>query len=188
MKIDDVRETLVHGFIGGTIAIVLGEFHARLERAIGWNGVRVLLFCVVFLGIVLFEWLLRRGFSLFKIKLPAAGKVDGVWLHAKYDHATRNLEGGTVVRIKTRLPDEYLIEGTSYTDKGEWAGWFKRKATPYGGQFSARGRTLTTIVEGEGFGARLKEAGEEQELLRYLERAPKVTPIRSGEIAGELGP
>jgi hypothetical protein len=86
-----------------------------------------LTFAAAFIGLVILEWLLGWVLGLPKIDLTSAGKVDGVWLHARYEASTGRKIGGSVVHVETSRPNRFHVYGKSYLQDKTFEGWFDGK-------------------------------------------------------------
>jgi len=121
-----LRDKLIHAFIGGLAAIALVSFHQKLEEATGLGEVAFLLLVLVaaFLFLAGLEVFLEWFWTLFKIEIPGVGKIDGVWLHARYAANTGKIIGGSVIHIRTVSPKGFHVHGKSYRLDGSYDGSF----------------------------------------------------------------
>lgn len=131
MKTERFQEICVHCFIGGLIAVVIVKFHLYIEQATGWLQLFLYLGILFSAGvfIFLFEWIVVKLTSFvmkfFRVTLPTAKKVDGVWLHAIYYASSGEKFGGSVLRIRTKRPDEFHAEGKTFLEDGRYQGeWY----------------------------------------------------------------
>lgn len=131
MELESIRsnilEKLVHAFIGGIVAVALVVFHEGLKEATGLGEIafRFVVFLAVFIVLAALELLLEWAFARPKIRLPAAGVIDGVWLHARYLASTGEMAGGSVVHVRTRRPNRFHVRGKSYLPNGDYDGSFE---------------------------------------------------------------
>ena len=121
-----IRDKLVHAVIGGLAAVALVSFHEKLQEVTGLGETAFLglVLVIVFLFLALLEFLLGWIWTLIKIQIPGVGKIDGVWLHARYEARTGKIVGGSVVHVKTSSPNHFHVHGKSYRKDGSYDGSF----------------------------------------------------------------
>jgi len=124
MKGGNFRERLGHLFAGAVI-ILLVEFHELAEKVTGGREALTLalLYLVSVVAMFLIEALIQSVWGLRKIKLPVAGKVDGVWLDEVREDGVR--VGGSILHVKTMRPDEFHVKGETWAEDGQYKGWWE---------------------------------------------------------------
>ena len=123
MKSGKNRERVGH-FFEALIIIAVAKFHVVAEGLTGWQQVAVYL--AIYFGTVgallLIEWILRQLWSIRKIELPVTGTVDGVWLDEVFEEDQRI--GGSILHVKTTRPDEFHVSGETWSEDGQYIGWW----------------------------------------------------------------